>query len=124
MIKPDKTPSFPIIGNLMTALLGVFLAAFVFSFVMDGLWAFIFAMLGGMATSFFIRFMRIRMQTMLPGLLIGYFACIAILIWNYWGYSVNPWVSAAYVFTMGIVRTFISDDLFVRSLNRIFRFDV
>ena len=122
MTNPEKNFFFQLASNLIAVLLGAFLASFVFSFLMDGIWAFVLAMVGGVASSIFLRFIKIRMKTMLPGLVIGYIAGLVIPIWagRYWNLSVNLWVSAVYVFTLGIVRTFISDDLLANWINKIF----
>jgi hypothetical protein len=123
MTNPEKTFPSPMVSNSIILLLGVFLAAFAFSFLMDGFWAFVLAMLGGAANSISLRFVKIIMNKNWPGLVAGYFAGIAILIWagKHWDLSVNLWVSAVYVFTLGIVPIFISEAVLTNWLNKIFR---
>jgi len=120
MTNPVKISSFQIASNLIGVLLGVFLASFFLSFIMTGIGAFVLAIVGGAVTSLAIRFIKIRVKTMLPGLIIGYFVFILIWAGKHWSLSVNLWVSAVYVLTLGIVRTFISDDLLVNWLNKTF----
>jgi hypothetical protein len=110
------------VGNLFAALLAFILASFTFSFVMNGTLAFALALTGGIINSLAIRFVRIRLKTVLPGFVIGYLAGMVALIWagTIWGLSVNLWVSAVFVVALGLTRTFLSDDLLTGWLDRNF----
>jgi hypothetical protein len=121
MTNPEKTLPSPMVSNSIAILLGVVLASFAFSFLMDGFWAFVLALVGGVANSISLRFIKLRMKENWPGLVAGYLAGIAILIWvgRHWDLSVNLWVSAAYVFTLGIVPVFISEAVLTNWLNKI-----
>lgn len=116
----EKTSTLSIVNNLIGALLGIFLASFSISIVMEGIWAFVLAIVGGIATSLLIRFARI-MKIMLIGLIVGYSICLAVFVWVglQWNLSTNKWVGVVFVLTLGIVRTFISDDLLVKWFSKI-----
>jgi hypothetical protein len=119
---PKEAFLFQMLGNLAAVLLGFILASFTFSFVMNGIIAFVLALTGGIINSLAIRFIRTRMKTILPGFIIGYLVCMAILVWagTNWDLLVNLWASAAFVFALGITRTFLSDDLLAGWLDRNF----
>jgi uncharacterized membrane protein YdjX (TVP38/TMEM64 family) len=119
MSTQKKNLAHQIIGQLLSAFFGFFLASFVVSFVMNGVGAFVLAIIGGIVNSFFLRLIRIRLKPFLIGLTIGYFLCLVMLVWfgEYQHLSINLWVSSAFVLSLGLTQVFLSDDLLTKWLD-------
>ena len=92
---------------------------------MWGSWAFIIAIIGGISYFVIIRCVRIINRSAkgaMPGLVLADLASLIILAWIglRLHLSTNLWAAAAFVLTLGILRTFISDMTLISWLKKHF----
>ena len=106
-------------------LLGVFLAVFPISFVMQGVPALLIALLGSISYFIIVRSVRIinpAMRGAALGLILGNLAGLIILVWVglRLNLSINLWSAAVFALTLGLLRTLIPDTTLGRWLKKIF----